>query len=108
VREASQQAVWSVEFFEQSRSSILQEFIMTIASIIGKSTANAAAYTVHGIKATGVGSVHFVADVRDAFSEQYAAKSAELTARREQLALERGAIAMPAAPRRQRKLATSR
>jgi len=85
-----------------------QEFIMTIASIIGKSTANAAAYTVHGIKATGVGSVNFVADVRAAYTEQYSVKSAELTARREQLALERGAIAMPAAPRRQRKLATTR
>lgn len=77
------------------------------SSSIGKFLGNAGAYTKHAVIATGIGSVTFVSNTREACIKQFHAKDTELEARRIELRANR--VAALAAPKvvRQRKLATA-
>ena len=85
----------------------------TIGSTIGRALGNAAAYTVHGAVSAAQYTGRFGQDVASGATEQYAAKSGELAARRAALAEQRaaaiGAAVEAAAPvaTKQRKVKTA-
>lgn len=79
----------------------------TIGSTIGRALGNAAAYTVHGAVSAAQYTGRFGQDVVAGATEQYGVKSAELQARREQLAEQRGMVAIPVVPK-QRRVATAK
>ena len=56
---------------------------MTIATTLGNATGTSAAYAKHGVLMTGIGGVVAVQEYIVATRESYAAKDAELAARRE-------------------------
>lgn len=86
----------------------------TIGSTIGRALGNAAAYSVHGAVSAAQYTGRFGQDVASGATEQYAAKSGELAARRAALAEQRaaaiGAAVEAAAPvvAKQRRLATTK
>ena len=55
---------------------------MTIATTLGTATGNTAAYAKHGVMMTGIGGSAFVAEYITSTMAAYAAKDAELAARR--------------------------
>lgn len=63
----------------------------TIGSTIGRALGNAAAYSVHGAVSAAQYTGRFGQDVASGATEQYAAKSGELAARRAALAEQRAA-----------------
>jgi hypothetical protein len=63
----------------------------TLGSTIGRALGTSAAYAVHGAVSAAQYTGRFGQDVASGATEQYAAKSAELSARREQLAEQRAA-----------------
>lgn len=67
----------------------------TLGSTIGRALGNAAAYTVHGAVSAAQYTGRFGQDVVAGATEQYGVKSAELSARREQLAEQRGMVVIP-------------
>ena len=78
---------------------------MSFATSFGKTLGNTGAYIKHGVVSTGIGSVNFVRETREATVEQYRTKDAELQTRRDELRAQRAvALAVPAT-RRQRKIA---
>ena len=79
----------------------------TIGSTIGRALGNAAAYTVHGAVSAAQYTGRFGQDVAAGATEQYGVKSAELQARREQLAEQRGMVAIPVVDK-QRRVATAK
>ena len=79
----------------------------TIGSTIGRALGNAAAYTVHGAVSAAQYTGRFGQDVAAGATEQYSVKSAELSARREQLAEQRGMVAIPVVAK-QRRVATAK
>lgn len=79
----------------------------TIGSTIGRALGNAAAYTVHGAVSAAQYTGRFGQDVAAGATEQYSVKSAELQARREQLAEQRGMVAIPVVAK-QRRVATAK
>ena len=79
----------------------------TIGSTIGRALGNAAAYSVHGAVSAAQYTGRFGQDVAAGATEQYGVKSAELSARREQLAEQRGMVAIPVVAK-QRRLATAK
>lgn len=78
----------------------------TLGSTIGRALGNAAAYTVHGAVSAAQYTGRFGQDVAAGATEQYGVKSAELSARREQLAEQRGMVAIPVVAK-QRRVATT-
>ena len=79
----------------------------TIGSTIGRALGSAAAYSVHGAVSAAQYTGRFGQDVASVATEQYAANSAELSARREQLAEQRGMVAIPVVAK-QRRVATAK
>ena len=79
----------------------------TLGSTIGRALGNAAAYTVHGAVSAAQYTGRFGQDVAAGATEQYGVKSAELQARREQLAEQRGMVAIPVVAK-QRRVATAK
>ena len=79
----------------------------TLGSTIGRALGSAAAYSVHGAVSAAQYTGRFGQDVAAGATEQYAAKSAELSARREQLAEQRGMVAIPVVAK-QRRVATAK
>ncbi len=79
----------------------------TLGSTIGRALGNAAAYTVHGAVSAAQYTGRFGQDVAAGATEQYGVKSAELSARREQLAEQRGMVAIPVVAK-QRRVATAK
>lgn len=79
----------------------------TIGSTIGRALGNAAAYSVHGAVSAAQYTGRFGQDVASGATEQYGVKSAELSARREQLAEQRGMVAIPVVAK-QRRVATAK
>ena len=79
----------------------------TLGSTIGRALGSAAAYSVHGAVSAAQYTGRFGQDVAAGATEQYAAKSAELSARREQLADQRGMVAIPVVAK-QRRVATAK
>lgn len=79
----------------------------TLGSTIGRALGNAAAYTVHGAVSAAQYTGRFGQDVAAGATEQYSVKSAELAARREQLAEQRGMVAIPVVAK-QRRVATAK
>lgn len=79
----------------------------TLGSTIGRALGNAAAYTVHGAVSAAQYTGRFGQDVAAGATEQYSVKSAELSARREQLAEQRGMVAIPVVAK-QRRVATAK
>lgn len=79
----------------------------TIGSTIGRALGNAAAYSVHGAVSAAQYTGRFGQDVAAGATEQYSVKSAELSARREQLAEQRGMVAIPVVAK-QRRVATAK
>ena len=79
----------------------------TLGSTIGRAIGSAAAYSVHGAVSAAQYTGRFGQDVAAGATEQYAAKSAELSARREQLAEQRGMVAIPVVAK-QRRVATAK
>lgn len=79
----------------------------TLGSTIGRALGNAAAYTVHGAVSAAQYTGRFGQDVAAGATEQYGVKSAELSARREQLAEQRGMVAIPVVAK-QRRMATAK
>ena len=86
----------------------------TLGSTIGRALGNAAAYSVHGAVSAAQYTGRFGQDVAAGATEQYGVKSAELSARREQLAEQRAAAISAAveaaapAVAKQRRLATAK
>lgn len=86
----------------------------TLGSTIGRALGNAAAYSVHGAVSAAQYTGRFGQDVASGATEQYAAKSGELAARRAALAEQRaaaiGAAVEAAAPAvaKQSRLATAK
>lgn len=87
---------------------------MSFANTFGKSLGTAGAYAKHAVITSGIGSVNFVANTRDAAVAQYHSKDAELARKRDELRAQRAtALPLPAttkaakapAVRRQRKVA---
>lgn len=66
----------------------------TLGSTIGRALGNAAAYTVHGAVSAAQYTGRFGQDVAAGATDAYGVKSAELSARREQLAEQRGMVAI--------------
>ena len=58
---------------------------MSIANSVGSFIGNSAAYTKHGVLATGIGGVGFVKEVAQSAALAYATKDAELAARRDEM-----------------------
>ena len=79
----------------------------TIGSTIGRALGNAAAYTVHGAVSAAQYTGRFGQDVAAGASDAYGVKSAELLAKREQLAEQRGMVAIPVVAK-QRRVATAK
>jgi len=79
----------------------------TIGSTIGRALGNAAAYTVHGAVSAAQYTGRFGQDVAAGAADAYGVKSAELSARREQLAEQRGMVAIPVVAK-QRRVATAK
>lgn len=79
----------------------------TLGSTIGRALGNAAAYSVHGAVSAAQYTGRFGQDVAAGATEQYGVKSAELSARREQLAEQRGMVAIPVVAK-QRRMATAK
>jgi len=78
---------------------------MSFASTFGKTLGNTGAYIKHGAIASGIGSINFVAQTREAAVEQFRAKDAELAVKRDELRAQRTAALVVPATRRQRKIA---
>lgn len=64
---------------------------MSIATFIGSSIGNSAAYAVHGAARAVVGTGRFGADVVASTQDSYVSKAAELAARREAILAQRQA-----------------
>lgn len=79
----------------------------TIGSTIGRALGNAAAYTVHGAVSAAQYTGRFGQDVAAGAADAYGVKSAELLAKREQLAEQRGMVAIPVVAK-QRRVATAK
>lgn len=79
----------------------------TLGSTIGRALGNAAAYTVHGAVSAAQYTGRFGQDVAAGATDAYGVKSAELSARREQLAEQRGMVAIPVVAK-QRRVATAK
>lgn len=79
----------------------------TLGSTIGRALGNAAAYTVHGAVSAAQYTGRFGQDVAAGAADAYGVKSAELSARREQLAEQRGMVAIPVVAK-QRRVATAK
>ena len=79
----------------------------TIGSTIGRALGTSAAYAVHGAVSAAQYTGRFGQDVAAGATEQYGVKSAELSARREQLAEQRGMVAIPVVAK-QRRVATAK
>lgn len=79
----------------------------TFGATIGAALGTSAAYAVHGAVSAAQYTGQFGRDVAAGATEQYAAKSAELSARREQLAEQRGMVAIPVVAK-QRRVATAK
>ena len=79
----------------------------TLGSTIGRALGSAAAYSVHGAVSAAQYTGRFGQDVAAGATEQYGVKSAELSARREQLAEQRGMVAIPVVAK-QRRVATAK
>lgn len=79
----------------------------TIGSTIGRALGNAAAYSVHGAVSAAQYTGRFGQDVAAGAADAYGAKSAELLAKREQLAEQRGMVAIPVVAK-QRRVATAK
>ena len=78
---------------------------MSIAKTLGSATGTSAAYTKHGVLATGIGGKGFIAEYIAETKAAYIAKDAELLARREEMrAIAATSGAVPVM-KRQRKLA---
>ena len=58
---------------------------MTIATTIGSTLGNTAAYSKHYVLATGINGTSFVSEVVNSAVTAYALKDAELAARREEM-----------------------
>ena len=58
---------------------------MTIATTIGSTIGNTAAYSKHYVLATGINGTSFVSEVVNSAVTAYALKDAELAARREEM-----------------------
>lgn len=83
-------------------------FSTTIGSFIGTNTGRGAAYAKHAVMAAGVHSANLVVAAREAHTAAFAAKDAELAARREAMnaaAIARGPVKI--VRRTQKKLATA-
>ena len=73
---------------------------MSIANFTGTFIGNSAAYTKHGVLATGIGGVGFVKELAQSAALAYATKDAELAARRDEMRqLANNAELAPRAPR---------
>lgn len=81
---------------------------MSIATTLGSATGNTAAYAKHTVLASGLHSSNFVDAYLDATRTQYAAKDAELAARRAELRAAREAVAEIAVPVRRRQTPLAR
>ena len=79
----------------------------TIGSTIGRAIGSAAAYSVHGAVSAAQYTGRFGQDVAAGAADAYGVKSAELSARREQLAEQRGMVAIPVVAK-QRRVATAK
>lgn len=79
----------------------------TLGSTIGRALGNAAAYSVHGAVSAAQYTGRFGQDVAAGATDAYGVKSAELSARREQLAEQRGMVAIPVVAK-QRRVATAK
>lgn len=79
----------------------------TLGSTIGRALGNAAAYTVHGAVSAAQYTGRFGQDVAAGATDAYGVKSAELLAKREQLAEQRGMVAIPVVAK-QRRVATAK
>lgn len=79
----------------------------TLGSTIGRALGNAAAYSVHGAVSAAQYTGRFGQDVAAGAADAYGVKSAELSARREQLAEQRGMVAIPVVAK-QRRVATAK
>lgn len=79
----------------------------TLGSTIGRALGNAAAYTVHGAVSAAQYTGRFGQDVAAGAADAYGVKSAELLAKREQLAEQRGMVAIPVVAK-QRRVATAK
>ena len=67
----------------------------TLGSTIGRALGNSAAYAVHGAISAAQYTGQFGKDVAAGATDAYGVKSAELLAKREQLAEQRGMVAIP-------------
>ena len=79
----------------------------TLGSTIGRALGNAAAYSVHGAVSAAQYTGRFGQDVAAGAADAYGVKSAELLAKREQLAEQRGMVAIPVVAK-QRRVATAK
>ena len=79
----------------------------TIGSTIGRAIGTSAAYAVHGAVSAAQYTGRFGQDMAAGAADAYGVKSAELSARREQLAEQRGMVAIPVVAK-QRRLATTK
>lgn len=74
----------------------------TLGSTIGRAIGNAAAYGVHGAISAAQYTGQFGKDVVAGATDAYSAKSAELLAKREQLAEQRGMVDIPVVAKQRR------
>lgn len=79
----------------------------TIGSTIGRALGTSAAYAVHGAVSAAQYTGRFGQDMAAGAADAYGVKSAELLAKREQLAEQRGMVAIPVVAK-QRRLATTK
>lgn len=79
----------------------------TFGATIGAALGTSAAYAVHGAVSAAQYTGRFGKDVAAGATEQYGVKSAELLAKREQLAEQRGMVAIPVVAK-QRRVATAK
>ena len=79
----------------------------TLGSTIGRALGTSAAYAVHGAVSAAQYTGRFGQDMAAGAADAYGVKSAELLAKREQLAEQRGMVAIPVVAK-QRRLATTK
>lgn len=79
----------------------------TFGATIGAALGTSAAYAVHGAISAAQYTGQFGKDVAAGATDAYGAKSAELLAKREQLAEQRGMVAIPVVAK-QRRVATAK
>ena len=78
---------------------------MSVATFIGSSIGNSAAYAAHGAIRAAQGTGRFGADIAASAAVSYTAKAAELHAERQAIAAERAGLLPAPKPRAQRKVA---